>query len=146
MKQIAHSRDKPIDVDRLRRERLTARKRKQPLGQRRRPLGALLRIVHGAACSRDFAIRERAARHVDIADNDCQEVVKVVRNAAGELAQGFHFLRLAQRLLHALAFRYCALDAALQVLVHLAQSRLDSPPMVDIDEDSGKSERRAVGA
>jgi hypothetical protein len=55
-------------------------------GQRRCPFGALLRIVNGAACSRDFVIRERAARHVDIADNDCQEVVKVVRNAAGELA------------------------------------------------------------
>ena len=146
MKQITHSGDKPIEIDSLRRERLAARKRKQSLGQRRCPLGALLCIVHRAARSRDFAIRERAARHVDIADDDCQKVVKVVRNAAGELAQGFHFLRLAQRLLHALAFRYRALDAALQVLVHFAQSRLDSPPMVDINENSGKSERRAVRA
>jgi hypothetical protein len=53
VKQIAHFRDKPIDVDGLRRERLTARKRKQPLGQRRRPFGALLRIVNGAAGSRE---------------------------------------------------------------------------------------------
>ena len=95
MKQITHSGDKPIEIDSLRCERLTARKREQSLGQGRCPLGALLCIVHGAAGSRDFAIRERAARHVDIADNNCQKVVKVVRNAAGELAQGFHFLRLA---------------------------------------------------
>ena len=41
--------------------------------------------------------RDLAADHVQPADDDGEQVVEVVRDAAGELADRFHLLRLAQR-------------------------------------------------
>src|SRR6266567_923852 len=35
---------------------------------------------------------------VEVADDDCQKVVEVMRDSTGELADGFHFLRLGELL------------------------------------------------
>ena len=45
-----------------------------------------------SACSREMALQR-----FEIADDDGQKIVEVVRDAAGELADAFHLLRLAQR-------------------------------------------------
>ena len=41
--------------------------------------------------------------HFEIADNRCEQVVKVVRDTTGQLAEGFHFLCLPQSILGSLS-------------------------------------------
>ena len=44
-------------------------------------------------------VRDQILQDLDAAGDDGEEIVEVVRNAAGELADGIHLLRLAQLLL-----------------------------------------------
>ena len=88
----------------LRRQRLLAREGEQPAGQRGGALRALQRHVAGARDARSTAgdggkCGNLAADHVEPAQDDGEQVVEVVRDAAGELADGLHLLRLAQRFL-----------------------------------------------
>ena len=94
--QIGHADDQPVGVDRARIERLPAREREQPLGQLRGPLGADQRVVERAFGAR---LDHAALGDAEIADDDGQQVVEVVRDAAGQLADRLHLLRLPQRLL-----------------------------------------------
>ena len=75
---------------------MTTREREQALGQLRGPLGAHKRVVEGTLRAR---LDHTAPRNAEIADDDGQKVVEVVRYAAGQLADGFHFLRLPQGVL-----------------------------------------------
>ena len=100
VQQIRHAEDQPVGIDRARIERLQPRKRQQPLGQLRRPLGADQRVVERAFGAR---LDHAAFGDADIADDDGQQVVEVVRDAAGQLADRLHLLRLPQRLLGAFA-------------------------------------------
>ena len=60
-----------------------------------------------------------AADHVEAAQDDGQQIVEVVRDAAGELADGLHLLRLAQQFL--------GLAAGLVLGFQLARALLDAP-------------------
>ena len=98
--QLLHARDQAVDVGRLGIERLAAREGEQALGQRggalaprpapRRYSGRARRGGPGASalCS--------SSR---LPDDAGQQIVEVVRDAAGQLADRLHLLRLAQRLL-----------------------------------------------
>ncbi|WP_373696758.1 hypothetical protein [Microvirga yunnanensis] len=44
------------------------------------------------------ALRQAALQEFGVPDDNGEQVVEVVRNATGELADGLHLLRLAQRL------------------------------------------------
>ena len=84
------------------RQRLAARERQQAVRQ----LGGIAsplqrefgRLAEDRKFFGDLALRlhmlEPALQRFQIADNDCQHVVEVVRDAAGQLADGFHLLRL----------------------------------------------------
>ena len=81
---------------------------------------------------------QRARQRVEIADHDRQHVVEVVRDAAGELADGFHLLRLEQLLLDAPAVG--DVEAAAEDFLRV--------PVVIADQHRAIEERamRAVGA
>jgi hypothetical protein len=97
--EIFRRRDERVDVHRLRIERLAPREGEQSMGQPRRPLGRRGGAVHEAFEVGDTAVVETAPHHVERADDAGQDVVEVMREAAGELADGFHLLRLAELLL-----------------------------------------------
>ncbi len=80
-------------------------------------LARVMRVDRGRR--RQFG--ELPADHVEAAQHDGQEVVEVVRDAAGELADGFHLLRLAQRLLGPLARLVLRLQLARALLDGLFQ-------------------------
>lgn len=84
-----------VHVDRLGPQRLAACKGEQPGGQVGAPLGGVERGVDQPA----LRLAEGAAeQYFEIADDRHQQVVEIVRQTAGQLADGFHFLCLKQRL------------------------------------------------
>ena len=88
------------DVGWLRIERL-APGEGQELGGKFR---SVLRGAPGFACKLPLVgVGEHGIQEFDIGDNHRQNVVEVVSDAAGELADRLHLLRLAQLLLHLLA-------------------------------------------
>ena len=105
--QVRHAGDQPVDVDRLRVERLTAREGQQALGQRSGALGAAMRILRRPLEAGRVAAggADMALQGLQVAEDDGEQVVEVMGDAAGELADRFHLLGLAQRSFHALALR-----------------------------------------
>jgi hypothetical protein len=90
------------DIGRLRRERLAPREGKKLLGEPRAPVG---RRAGGAEPGESRAIvRHRALHEIEVGLDDLEDVVEVVRHAAGELARRLHLLALAQRRLVAQLF------------------------------------------
>ena len=95
--ELGHGLDLRADIEHLRLQRLPAGKCQQLSGQ----LGSALhglgnRVdVAPAALFRQFAAAQEVGRGAD----DGQEIVEIVRHAAGQLSDRFHLLRLAQRFL-----------------------------------------------
>ncbi len=87
-KHVGHAFDQGVDIGRRRLKRLLAAKGQKALGQD----GRLARRVK-RRIDMDLHRRPRpgatAARHVEIADDDMQEVVEIVRYAADQFAHGF---------------------------------------------------------
>ena len=77
-------------------EWLPARKGEQPLGQLRGALRADKSIVECPFCP---GLDNTPFGNAEIAYNDREKIVEVVRNATGQLANGFHLLRLPKGLL-----------------------------------------------
>ena len=95
--QLRHALDLRADIEYLRFQWLPAGKRQQLRGQFRCPFhGFGNRVdIAAAALLRQLA----AAKEIGRGTDDGQEIVEVVRDAAGELADGLHLLRLPQRFL-----------------------------------------------
>ena len=100
--KIGQAVEHAIDVEQGGTERLLAGKGQEPFGQRRRAL----RAVHGVfQPARKLDLRavgpalQLTLRGFEVADDDRQQIVEVVRDAAGQVADGVEFLRLAQRFL-----------------------------------------------
>ena len=134
--QIAHAAHQLGKVGRLGLERLATGEGKQALGQRRTALGALRRAVDQAF---DRGVgRQALAQELEVAQHGGQQVVEVVRHAAGELADRFQLLHVAQLFLGALALgnlrnqrivgmlelRGALVDPPFQSVVHLLQAQL----------------------
>jgi hypothetical protein len=83
------------------------------------------------------------ARRLQIAVDDLQHIVEVMRHAAGQLAHRFHLLRLAQRFLGLVALGDLAADALLQRVVQIAQRHLDAAPLGDVGLDGDQRQRLA---
>ena len=131
--QLGHVAHQPVDVGELDLMRLLAREREQSRDQRGGALSGLLGRAHGALHAR-IAGRKPAQREVGVADDRGQQIVEVVRDAAGEPADRFHLLRLAQRVLGALTQR--RLLAQLRVSDRLAP-RLQNCKPAQCDQGQG---------
>ncbi len=152
MQQILQRGHQLVDVDRLEVERLLPGEGQQPLGQR----GCALGGSHGGA---DVALQLQrlvalmAALHqVEAADDAGQQVVEVVGNAAGQLADRFHLLRLAQGFFGAAALgdlgghpRFKRLVELAQAVLADAQGIFDMPAGADVGAGAGDIGERSAG-
>ena len=85
------------DIEHFGVERLTARKRQQLTGELDCPIG---RIGHRSHVPFAAALGHAGtAEQIDRRAGHRQQVVEIMRNAASQLANGLHFLRLMQRVL-----------------------------------------------
>ena len=94
--QALHVRDDGVDVDHLQFEDLLAAEGQQLAGEGGGAVGCLLDgldlLVHGAA------LFQLLQQDLGVSVDDHQQVVEVVGDAAGQAADGIHFLRLAKLL------------------------------------------------
>jgi hypothetical protein len=101
LQQIAHALDQPAQIDRHHAQILLASERQQALGQRSASLCALQRAIDQPMQAR--IVRQALAQQVEITHHRHQQIVEVVRNTAGQLSNGLHFLCLPQLLLRLFA-------------------------------------------
>ena len=141
---VVDAADQAAEVDDLRRKRLSSSERQQLRGELRsardggdRGLQPLL----GARIAGDVATEQ-----LQVAADDLQDVVEVVRHAAGELADGLHLLRLAQLRLGLRAFGDGCGDALLERLVGLPQDLLGLLAVGDVDDRADIAEKPSVVA
>ena len=99
--QRAHVLDQRRDVGRPDLEPLDPAEREQLAGQPRAALGRRQRVL-GIAL--ELGVVGALGDDVEAADDHRQQIVEVVRDAAGELAQRLHLLALPQLLLRGLEF------------------------------------------
>ncbi len=102
--QFRHAGDQASGIDRLGIERLAPREGQQALGERGSPLRAAHRVLGraGHPVGVDRPCLHAALQQFDVADDDGQQVIEVVGDAAGELADAFHLLGLGELLLRPL--------------------------------------------
>ncbi len=94
MQQLGGFHRQCIDVDLARLQRLLAGKGEQMLGQLRAALGGIVDQLGDRGELRP--VGDRVAENADGAGDDGQDVVEVVGDAAGQLADRVHFLRLPE--------------------------------------------------
>src|SRR5215472_2415029 len=95
--EVDHAPDELVEVGWPRAERLAPTKSEQTAGELRAKLCGALRLLDELAVSR---LVDARLEHLEIAGDHCQEVVEVVGEAASELPDRLHLLRLAEVLLH----------------------------------------------
>ena len=84
--------DQRIDVDFARLQRLLAGEREEMLGEVGAACGG---VVDHPGDGRELRLLfDRVGQDFDGAGDDRQDIVEIVRDAAGELAEGFHLFRL----------------------------------------------------
>ena len=95
--------DQVVQTEHHRLEHLLAAERQQLAGESGRSLGrfANLREIRLSTAVR----RHLFSQQVDVSENRCEDVVEVMRHAARQPPDGFHFLRLPQLPLELLAVR-----------------------------------------
>src|SRR6185437_14738923 len=96
---VRHAGDEIVDRNSLRLERLAAREGEEAMNEQRAALGAALRRGGEAFQRRVVALGETSLQRFDIAGDDGEQIVEIMRDAAGELADRLHLLRLAHPLL-----------------------------------------------
>ncbi len=95
--QVGHALDQAVEIGALGVERLPPRERQQAMRQGRRALEPALGGVDVAVDRIEAALAQTDLQHLQAAADGGEQIVEVVRQPAGELADRFHFLRLAQR-------------------------------------------------
>ena len=100
--QMVGFQDDLVQIDHARLQRLLSREGQQAAHEIGAAIGGLQGDLGGLAGARVCA--GPFGQHVQIADDHGQEIVEVVGDAAGQLADAFHLLRLGQ-----LAFRHPAI-------------------------------------
>ncbi len=108
--QADNSSDEIVDIDGLGLERLATCEGKQPARQIGAPHRSVDRLPDQfVGCGGEG----RAAQYVKITNNDAEQVVEIMRHAAGEVADRLHLLRLEKLRLRLLGptlrFDYCRL-------------------------------------
>ena len=121
MNQFGHPGHQPVQIDRLGIQCLTPRKGQQALGQGGRAVGCAHRRIQIARHHDGLFARLPGFRQFQAAGDAGEQVVEIMREAAGQLADRFHLLGLQQRLLRLAAlgefhrFRHDADDDAITV-------------------------------
>ena len=105
--------DHLVGVERLRRQRLLAGKGQQPLRQRGGPLGRRRRRGE-ETLDGEVALLDAAGDEIVRAHDHAEHIVEVVRDAAGELAERLHFLRLPKLAFGRFAARHLLEQLALE--------------------------------
>jgi hypothetical protein len=103
LQQIDHALDQGAQIHRHRSQILLPRERQQALRQRRAAFRALQRAVDQPMQAR--IVGDALAQQIEIAHHRHQQIVEIMRDAAGELADRLHLLRLPQLLLGPFAGR-----------------------------------------
>ena len=94
MQQLGGLERQRIDVDLARLKRLLAREGEQVLGQLRAALGGIVdQLGNGGELG---PVGHRVRQNSDRAGDDGEHIVEVVGDAAGQLADGIHLLRLPE--------------------------------------------------
>ena len=86
-----------VQVEHLRLQHLPPAEGQQLLRERGRPLAGALDFKH--LLDGGLVAGQRIVKQAAVADDGREQVVEVVSDAAGEPADGLHFLRLAKMLL-----------------------------------------------
>ena len=102
MQQVRHAGNHFVGVDCLRRQRLLPREGQKPLGE---DCGALGRVGCGfdEALNAEIALANAPQDEIVRADDHAQHIVEIVSDAAGQLAERLHLLRLPKLVLGFLA-------------------------------------------
>ncbi len=124
LQQVAHAAHQLHQVDRLQVELLAAGEGQHALGQDRAALGALHGIVDQPRNAR-IVVGHIAAQQVEAAQHHGQQIVEIVRHAAGQLADRLDLLRLHQRLARAV------------------EGDLRRPALGDVARDLGEAQQAA---
>jgi hypothetical protein len=103
--QFLHVDHQAIEIRWLRIESLPPSKGQQPMCQRRRTLRGALRRCDITFHIRIATLRQPLLQKLKASGNARQLIIEIVRQAAGELTHGFHFLTLLQCLLDGLESR-----------------------------------------
>ncbi len=127
--QLLHAGDQPVHVGRLGFQRLPSRERQQPVRQRRRPVGGALRGLDVARRLVMAPLPHPRLQQLQAAGDAGQQVVEVVRQAAGELAHRLHLLALPQRRLGLHQRLGARIHLALQVRRQQAERVLRPPAL-----------------
>ncbi len=120
--QIHHADHGPLEIGRAGFQLLPAREGQQLAGQRSAALGGQSGRFEAAA---DLVLLDHVEHEIDIAQDHHQQIVEIMGDARGQLADRLEALHLAQRALDPLAF----LDLPDQLAVDLGQflgARLDT--------------------
>ena len=96
-----HSGDRFGQIEHFRHDGLLARERQQLAGQIRGPHGGILHFFELVVDR--VVLRYGGKQHFRVPENDGEQIVEIVRDAAGKLPDGFKFLGLAQLGLQAIA-------------------------------------------
>src|ERR1700722_13119099 len=123
MQQIRHAGDQSIYVDGLRVQGLTSREGEEALGQGGRPPRAIQRPFDGFFDPHGVC-RCQTAYRIEIAHDDLQQIIEIVRDPARELPNYLHLLRLPQSFLVEFELLRAFDDLLLQICVKLSQRLL----------------------
>ena len=92
--QLGHAGDQAVDVQSGRFERLSAGESQQPMGELRRastPLNRQIEWFHQRRGELARVLLETPPQRVEVACNDGQQIIEVMVNAPGKLADRFEF-------------------------------------------------------
>jgi hypothetical protein len=115
LKQIRHAAHEFGDVDRFLIEFLVSREREHALGQGL----ASLRALHGVFKQRRAfgVVGQALAQKLETAEHRGQQVVEIMGDAAGELADRFHLLRLTEISRAFSSFSYASLRSVMSRVI-----------------------------
>ncbi|MFZ0209430.1 MAG: hypothetical protein WAL59_25525 [Roseiarcus sp.] len=121
--QFLYCPNQRADIDRPRIHGLSTRKSQEPVCQSscaiRRRRGAVEESVEIA----NATLRDASLDKFEGADYTLQKIVEIVRDTAGQLAEGLHFLALSERFFDSHELAGAFLDAPLQRFVHVCQNQ-----------------------
>ncbi len=140
--KIVHSGKKLAEMHHLRLKRLAAAKRQQLACELSAAADTRERI--GDPALRLLVSYDIFCQEIDVAGNDLQQVVEVVGDTAGQLADRLHLLGLLQSLLHFEELCGSLLDARLEIGGAVGESHLRLFLIVDIGIGADPVQNAAV--
>ena len=127
---VVHAGDEPAHIDDLGLERLTAPEGEQLLGELRPARHARHGVRHAALGA--LVADDVPGEQLQVSGHDLEQVVEVVRDAAGELADRLEFLSLGEFRLGAPALVDLGDDPRLEAFVQMTQLLLGALAMRDL--------------